>query len=67
MKMMMEARDGHPSTGSPKSKARTMMKINAKKATMHRSVPATEAMESGTVENATMPSVSYTHLTLPTN
>ena len=35
------------------------MKIKAKNATMQKSVPMTEAMDSGTVENATIPSIEY--------
>lgn len=53
MKVMMQASDGQPVTGSPNSAARTAMKHAAKNATTHNTMPTYEAKINGAVEQET--------------
>ena len=55
MKVMMQASDGQPVTGSPNSAARTAMKHAAKNATTHNTMPTYEAKINGAVEQETRP------------
>ncbi len=55
-KRMRQAREGQPDTGSPKRSVFIIITMSAMKATRHITMPLIEAMESGFVENAKMPS-----------
>ena len=57
---MMHTREGQPDTGSPKISFRTMINMIIKKAMIQNSTPTKEAIRSGAVENAVIPSREYT-------
>ena len=57
MKKIMQTREGYPATGSPNAKVFTMNTTTIIKETRQKRRPISEAMERGTVENATMPSM----------
>ena len=53
---MMHTRDGHPKALPPDTSWRTMTNRMAKKDAAHKISPSTDAMASGAVEKAMMPS-----------
>ena len=55
----MQAREGQPATGSPKSSFRTTIKAIMTKDSAVRAMPPQEAMDKGTWEKLIMPSMLY--------
>ena len=51
--------EGQPEVGSPKISVLTMIKMIATNATRQNTIPITDAITSGAVEKATMPSKAY--------
>ena len=59
IKVMMQAVEAQPATGSPNMILRTMMKMIARNDTIVIRTPNQEAISSGTCEKLTMPSIAY--------
>ena len=57
IKVMMEAVEAQPETGSPNSSLRITMNTVEHSASRHMKKPITEAMVNGAVVKATMPSM----------
>ena len=56
-----EAREGHPDTGSPQIKVRTMITMIMTKETRQNKSPSTDASDNGATENPVIPSMEYTN------
>ena len=57
----MQAREGHPDTGSPQINVRTMITMIMTKEIRQNKSPSTDASDSGATENPVIPSMEYTN------
>ena len=57
---IMHTREGQPETGSPKISFLTMINTIIRKAITQNRIPTKEAISSGAVEKAVIPSMEYT-------